>query len=103
MLIFHADKLHVYSVLEIRMPANFSAFLLPYGREVCHKHHVMRIAHGNRGAMRWRKTYRHGKFAAHLRLAHFHFKFKAMFFTRYQLATLHAYGRAYGHTCRGGL
>src|ERR1041385_1741243 len=90
MLTFYADKLHIHSVLEIRMPANFSAFLLPHGREVCHKHHVMRIAHGNRGAMRWREAYRHGKLTAHLRLPHFHFKLKAMFLTRHQLTLLHS-------------
>ncbi len=90
MLTLHADKLHVHSVLKVLVAANLRAFLLPDRRELTDKHHVMRIAHGNRRAMRWRKTHSHRKLAAHLRLAHFHLKFKAMLFTRYQVAILHA-------------
>src|ERR1041385_742167 len=97
MLALHADKLHIHTMLEIRVASNFRALLLPYGREFRHKHHVMRIAHGNRSAMRRRKAYSHGKLAAHLRLAHFHFKFKAMLFTRYQVAMLHACAGAHGN------
>src|SRR6476646_156104 len=82
---------------EILMAANLRAFPLPHGRECAHKHHVMRIAHGNRSAMRRRKTYCHGKLTAHLRLAHFHLKFKAMFFARYQVAMLHARAGAHGY------
>src|SRR5438309_5363304 len=97
MLIFHPDKLHVHSVFEFLMPADLRAFLLPYRREIDHKYHVMRIANGNRSAMRGRKTYSHGKLTAHLRLAHFHLKFKAVLFTRYQIAKLHACAGADGN------